>query len=117
MPSADSTSPEVVAVPVNGKNGQYGKNGDRNGGAHAVNGNGARSGKTARNGRGGRRPAARGLKVERYWTRPGRSPYDEVEWQLRTAVITGEGGEVVFEQKEVEIPAFWSQLATNVVAS
>jgi ribonucleoside-diphosphate reductase alpha chain len=82
-----------------------------------VNGHPAKNGKTARNGRGGRRAAARGLKMERYWTRPGRSPYDEVEWELRTAVISGEGGEVVFEQKDVEIPKFWSQLATNVVVS
>src|SRR4029450_8327759 len=52
-----------------------------------------------------------------YWTRPGRSPYDEVEWDLRTAVISGEKGEVVFEQKDVEIPKFWSQLAPNVVVS
>lgn len=59
----------------------------------------------------------RGLRVERFWTRRGVSPYDEVTWELRTAVITGEGGEVVFEQKDVEVPASWSQLATNVVVS
>jgi ribonucleoside-diphosphate reductase alpha chain len=82
-----------------------------------VNGKAVRNGKTARNGRSARPAAARGLKVERHWTRPGRSPYDEMEWELRTAVISGEGGEVVFEQKDVEIPAAWSQLATNVVAS
>ncbi|MFQ3610758.1 MAG: vitamin B12-dependent ribonucleotide reductase, partial [Fimbriimonadales bacterium] len=40
-----------------------------------------------------------------------------VQWEKRTAIITGERGEVVFEQKEVEVPAFWSQLATNVVVS
>ena len=44
-------------------------------------------------------------------------PFDTVQWDLRTAVIKGEGGEVVFEQRDCEIPATWSQLATNVVVS
>jgi ribonucleoside-diphosphate reductase alpha chain len=44
-------------------------------------------------------------------------PFDTVKWDLRTASIKGEGGEVVFEQKECEVPAAWSQLATNVVVS
>jgi ribonucleoside-diphosphate reductase alpha chain len=44
-------------------------------------------------------------------------PFDTVEWEKRTAAIKGEGGEVLFEQKDCEIPAFWSQLATNVVAN
>jgi ribonucleoside-diphosphate reductase alpha chain len=44
-------------------------------------------------------------------------PFETVEWDLRTASIKGEGGEVVFEQKDCEIPATWSQLATNVVVS
>ncbi|HEV8655209.1 MAG TPA: LAGLIDADG family homing endonuclease, partial [Candidatus Limnocylindria bacterium] len=46
----------------------------------------------------------------------GVHPYDAVEWELRDAVIPGDGGNV-FEQKGVEVPAFWSQTATNVVAS
>ena len=56
--------------------------------------------------------ARKGMVVPRVFSTAGVSPYDEVEWELRTAVITGERGEVVFEQKEVEVPAFWSQLAT-----
>ncbi|OHB66910.1 MAG: ribonucleoside-diphosphate reductase, adenosylcobalamin-dependent [Planctomycetes bacterium RBG_13_63_9] len=44
-------------------------------------------------------------------------PFDTVEWELRTAAIKGEGGEVLFEQTDCEIPASWSQLATNVVAN
>jgi len=44
-------------------------------------------------------------------------PFSTVEWEKRTAAIKGEGGEVLFEQKDCEIPAFWSQLATNVVAN
>ena len=45
------------------------------------------------------------------------SPLDTVEWELRTAAIKGENGEVVFQQRDCEIPASWSQLATNVVVS
>ncbi len=44
-------------------------------------------------------------------------PFDSVEWDLRTAAIKGEGGEVLFEQNDCEVPASWSQLATNVVAN
>jgi len=55
--------------------------------------------------------------MERYFTRPGVDPFDEVEWEIRSAVIGSEKGEIVFEQKDVEVPKFWSQTATNVVAS
>ncbi len=44
-------------------------------------------------------------------------PFSTVEWDLRTATIKGEGGEVIFEQHDCEIPSDWSQLATNVVAN
>jgi ribonucleoside-diphosphate reductase alpha chain len=63
------------------------------------------------------RRAAEGLKIERFFTRPGVDPFDEVEWETRNAVIGNEKGQVVFEQKDVEVPRFWSQTATNVVAS
>src|SRR5437867_2901336 len=59
--------------------------------------------------------SARGMTVPRYFTRPEVDPFDRVEWELRTAAITGEGGQVYFEQKDVEVPASWSQMATNVV--
>jgi ribonucleoside-diphosphate reductase alpha chain len=65
-------------------------------------------------------PAARpgcGLTIPRYFTTPEVDPFDAVEWELRNAVITGEKGEVVFEQHNVEIPKVWSQLATSVVVS
>ena len=42
---------------------------------------------------------------------------DEVTWERRNAFITGEDGESVFEQHDVEVPKAWSQLATNVVVS
>jgi ribonucleoside-diphosphate reductase alpha chain len=45
------------------------------------------------------------------------SPFDTVAWDLRTAAIKGESGEVVFEQRDCEVPAPWSQLAINVVVS
>jgi ribonucleoside-diphosphate reductase alpha chain len=59
---------------------------------------------------------ARGLRFERYFTPPGSQAYDLVEWDRRTAAITSETGAVIFEQKDVEVPRSWSQLATNVVA-
>ena len=59
----------------------------------------------------------RGLSWPRRHTTPGVHPYDEIEWELRTASISNESGKSVFEQKDVEVPRFWSQLATNVVVS
>lgn len=67
-----------------------------------------------------KRQAARkstGLTLQRYFTEPNVDPLDAVEWEKRSAVISGENGEVVFEQHEVDIPKPWSQLATNVVVS
>ena len=59
--------------------------------------------------------AARTCGVKRYFTIPGRDPFDEIEWELRDAFIPGKDGPV-FEQKGVEFPKFWSQTATNIVA-
>ena len=58
-----------------------------------------------------------GLIVNRFFTSKGVDPAEEIAWELRTASIAGEGGNVVFEQKNVEVPKSWSMLATNVVAS
>ncbi|HLJ74290.1 MAG TPA: vitamin B12-dependent ribonucleotide reductase, partial [Thermoanaerobaculia bacterium] len=58
-----------------------------------------------------------GIVVERFFTKPGIDVFDTCEWEMRSAVITNERGEVVFEQKDVEMPKFWSQMATNVVVS
>src|SRR5215831_2042147 len=57
-----------------------------------------------------------GLKFERYFTPPSSHAYDLIEWERRTAAITSEKGQVIFEQKDVEVPRSWSQLAINVVA-
>ena len=51
----------------------------------------------------------------RFFTIPGRDPFDEIEWELRDALIPGKDGPA-FEQKDVEFPKFWSQTATNIVA-
>src|SRR5207245_10470739 len=58
-----------------------------------------------------------GLTFPRFFTEAGVDPFDEVEWESRTAVIGNERGEVVFEQRDVEIPKSWSQQATNIVVS
>src|SRR6195256_6287703 len=55
------------------------------------------------------------LGVRRFFTIPGRDPFDEIEWELRDAVIPGRDGPT-FEQRGVEFPKFWSQTATNIVA-
>ena len=61
-----------------------------------------------------------GMKVNRYFTREGVDPMSEqagVLWEKRTACITGSNGEVIFEQKDVEVPTSWSQTATNIVVN
>ncbi len=63
------------------------------------------------------RVARKGIRVERRFTQPGVHPFDTLDWELRTATITDDKGEVLFEQKDVEVPAAWTQLATNVVVS
>jgi len=58
-----------------------------------------------------------GLTFKRYFTTEGRHPFDDVEWEVRDAVIPNykEGGNA-FEQRDVEFPVTWSQNATNIVA-
>ena len=61
-----------------------------------------------------------GVDFPRYFTArmdAGRTPYDEVQWELRTASIGNDKGAVIFEQRDVEVPADWSQTATNIVVS
>ena len=55
------------------------------------------------------------LGVRRFFTIPGRDPFDEIEWEVRDATIPGRNGPA-FEQRGVEFPKFWSQTATNIVA-
>ncbi|MGD0667675.1 MAG: vitamin B12-dependent ribonucleotide reductase [Bryobacteraceae bacterium] len=65
-------------------------------------------------------PTKTGVPSPRFFTarlEPGRTPYDEVRWETRTASIGNDKGSVIFEQRDVEVPADWSQTATNIVAS
>jgi ribonucleoside-diphosphate reductase alpha chain len=61
--------------------------------------------------------AVPGLEFERHFATDGVDPFDEIDWELRAAVISNEKGELVFEQRDVEFPKFWSQQATNIVVS
>lgn len=58
-----------------------------------------------------------GITVPRMFSEAGIDPYDRVQWTKREAIISNEKGETVFSQKDVEVPASWSQMATNVVVS
>src|ERR1700710_2087230 len=60
---------------------------------------------------------APGLSFSRHFPRPGISPYDEIVWELRDAIIQDYKGKTIFEQRNVEVPADWSMTATNIVAS
>ncbi|HLF13741.1 MAG TPA: vitamin B12-dependent ribonucleotide reductase [Bacteroidota bacterium] len=82
----------------------------RNAGAEsgaAVSGSGSQGGKAVR----------KGLTIRRYFTKPGVHPFDEIEWEFRSAVIANERGETIFEQRDIEVPKSWSMTATNVVVS
>jgi ribonucleoside-diphosphate reductase alpha chain len=57
------------------------------------------------------------LRIPRVFSTEGVHPFDEVEWETRHASITAENGEVIFEADDVEMPAAWTQMATNVVVS
>ncbi|MCX7591557.1 MAG: vitamin B12-dependent ribonucleotide reductase, partial [Kiritimatiellae bacterium] len=59
----------------------------------------------------------KGLRVGRMLTQKGTDPFDKIEWERRTALITDDKGKVIFVQDNVEVPKSWSMLATNVVAS
>ncbi len=71
---------------------------------------------TRKNGNHKNGAAKPGLRFGRYFTPEGSHAYDLIEWERRTAAITGEKGQLIFEQKDVEVPRSWSQLAINVVA-
>ena len=63
-------------------------------------------------------PRRNGLRINRIYTRPARIPYDQVTWERRDVVMTNwRDGSVVFEQKGVEFPSFWSVNAANIVTT
>jgi ribonucleoside-diphosphate reductase alpha chain len=62
-------------------------------------------------------PLSEGLTIERVFSQDGTHPFDEFDWDTRDAAIKNQQGEAIFEQKGVEFPEHFSQLATNIVAS
>jgi len=62
------------------------------------------------------RPDLHGVVVPRFFTDGVNRPFDQVRWERRVARITASDGAIVFEQADVEVPEFWSQMATNIVA-
>ncbi len=60
---------------------------------------------------------AAGLRVPRRFTRAGIHPFDEIPWDRRRTVISNPDGSVVFQMDDIEVPADWSQLATDIVVS
>ncbi len=66
---------------------------------------------------GGEPPTNAGLHVPRRFSVPGVHPFDAVKWDRRRTVITNPDGSVVFQADDVEVPADWSQLATDIVVS
>ncbi|MFA5424608.1 MAG: vitamin B12-dependent ribonucleotide reductase, partial [Phycisphaerae bacterium] len=59
----------------------------------------------------------KGLNIEPFFSTPGTHPFEELTWEKRSAKISSDTGEAIFEQNDIEVPAGWSQLATKVVAS
>jgi ribonucleoside-diphosphate reductase alpha chain len=57
------------------------------------------------------------FRYRRHYTQPGTHPYDLIRWENRDASIIDHKGNIIFEQKGVEVPSFWTQTATNIVAS
>ena len=56
------------------------------------------------------------MRIERRFTKDGQSPYAEIEFRLTTSEIRNPDGSVVFKADNVEVPAFWSQVASDVLA-
>jgi ribonucleoside-diphosphate reductase alpha chain len=69
----------------------------------------------------GRKSSSRGrknrLKIEQVFSDPNIDPFDQLEWESRTAEITDDSGKVIFRQENVQVPKDWSMLATKVVVS
>jgi len=58
-----------------------------------------------------------GMRIHRHFTQAGKDPLDQIEYERRSSRITEPDGTVVFEMENVEVPKFWSQLATDIVVS
>jgi len=60
---------------------------------------------------------ATGLHINRFYTKPGEDPLDSVEWTTKDSRITNPDGSIVFEMKDAEVPAGWSQVAADIMVS
>ncbi len=58
----------------------------------------------------------KGLKIQRFFTEAGKDPFSYFEYDKRTSRIVNPDGSIVFEMKDVEVPKFWSQVATDILA-
>ena len=72
---------------------------------------------SAKKGRNKAEASSKGMKVDRVFSTKGVHPYDEIEWDRRTAEITEDSGKVIFKQEDVEVPKSWSVLATKIAVS
>ena len=59
-------------------------------------------------------PGGTGLKVQRHFSKEGKNVYDLFKYERRSSVIRNPSGDAVFEMKDVEVPASWSQVATDI---
>ena len=64
-----------------------------------------------------RQRPSEGLKFTREFSQKSKKPFDEIEWELRTAEITDDSGKAIFRQENVEVPKSWSPLATKIAVS
>ncbi|HZI33207.1 MAG TPA: vitamin B12-dependent ribonucleotide reductase, partial [Candidatus Binatia bacterium] len=64
-----------------------------------------------------RREKNSGLRFERVFSNAAVAPFDQVEWDRRTAEITDDGGKIIFKQEDIEVPKTWSALATKIAVS
>jgi len=85
--------------------------------AEVVAGNGAGSEKRNKRVVRATPPRRSGLTIPHVFSKPGVNPFDEIEWERRTAEITDDSGKTIFRQENVEVPKSWSALATKVVVS
>jgi ribonucleoside-diphosphate reductase alpha chain len=60
---------------------------------------------------------SKGLRITRRFTEAGKDPYDKIEWTRRDSRITNPDGSTVFEMTDAEIPAGWSQVASDIMVS
>src|SRR5919202_6136911 len=64
-----------------------------------------------------RSPKRAGARFKRVFSDARVSPFDQIEWERRTAEITDDSGKIIFKQEDIEVPASWSELATKIAVS